>query len=224
MNVIWDVDSDDDNNDSDNEASHSQEANFALMAMVEDMSNGIDVETIIISQNITDSITIELLRKIADSKRPKTQQSTMVSEQPTIQASLKQPSSDLLKEEVKVAPSTLILEVVNGPKVPLVSSTILEEKLESPPKVNYFANLPSDCDESDDEFDLCTTSYPSISSNTHLSHIMTFAHFESSSNILKARILDLENMVSIYQLNMDELERTKNELSKCNFKCTNSNS
>jgi hypothetical protein len=43
------------------------------MAMVEDMSNGMDVETIIISKNITDPITIELLRKIVDSKRPKTQ-------------------------------------------------------------------------------------------------------------------------------------------------------
>jgi hypothetical protein len=184
------------------------------MTMVEDMSNGMDVETIIISKNITDPITIELLRKIADSKRPKTQQSTMVSEQPTIQASLKQPSSDLL-EEVKVAPSTSILKVVNGPKVPLVSSTILEEKLESPPKVNYFVNLPSDCDESDNEFDLCMTSYPNNSSNTHLSHIRTFAHFESSSNILKIRILELEKMVSIYQSNMNELERTKYELSKC---------
>jgi hypothetical protein len=31
MNVIWDVDSDDDNNDSDNEATHSQEVNFSLI-------------------------------------------------------------------------------------------------------------------------------------------------------------------------------------------------
>jgi hypothetical protein len=34
MNIIWDVDSDDDNNDSDNEVSQSQENNFALMVML----------------------------------------------------------------------------------------------------------------------------------------------------------------------------------------------
>jgi hypothetical protein len=214
MNVIWDVDSDDDNNDSDNEVSHSQEASFALMTMVEDISSDMDVETIIISKNITDLITIEFLRKIAESKKPKTQQSTMVCEQSTVQASLKQPSSDLLEEEVKVAPSTSTLKVVNGPTVSLSTSTTLEEQLASPPKVNYFANLLSDFDKSDDEFDLCTISYPSKSSNIHLSHTKTIAHFESSSNILKARILELEKMVSIYQSNMDEFERTKNELSK----------
>jgi hypothetical protein len=73
MNAIWDVDSDDDNNDSDNEASHSQEAIFALMVMMEDISSGMDVETIIISKNITDPITIELLRKIAESNKSRTQ-------------------------------------------------------------------------------------------------------------------------------------------------------
>jgi hypothetical protein len=73
MNVIWDVDLDNDNNNFDNETSHSQEANFALMAMVEDISSGMDVETIIISKNITYPITIELLRKIVELKKPKTQ-------------------------------------------------------------------------------------------------------------------------------------------------------
>jgi hypothetical protein len=214
MNDIWDVDSNDDNNDSDNEASHSQEAKFALMAMVEDISSGMDVETIIISKNIIDPITIELLRKIAELKKPKTQQSTMICEQSTVQASLKQPSSDLQEEEIKVAPSTSTLEVVNGPTVSFSTSMTLEEQVVSSPKVNYFANLPSDSNESDDEFDLCTISYPSNSSNIHLSHTRTLAHFESSSNILKARILELEKMVSIYQSNMDEFERTKNELSK----------
>jgi hypothetical protein len=92
--------------------------------------------------------------------------------------------------------------------------------LVSPSKVNYFANLSSDSDESDDEFDLCMISYPSNSSNIHLSHTRTFAHFESSSNILKTRIFELEKMVSIYQSNMDEFERTKNELSKCNSENT----
>jgi hypothetical protein len=73
MNAIWDVDSDDGNNDSDNEPSHSQEINFALMSMLEDISSGMDVETIITSKNITDPITIELLCKIAESKKFKTQ-------------------------------------------------------------------------------------------------------------------------------------------------------
>jgi hypothetical protein len=87
--------------------------------------------------------------------------------------------------------------------------------LVSPPKINYFINLPSDSDESDDEFDLYTISYLSNSSNIHLSHTRTLAHFESSSNILKTRILELDKMVSIYQSNMGEFQRTKNELSKC---------
>jgi hypothetical protein len=66
-----------------------------FMAMVEDISSGMDVETIIIFKNITNPIIIELLRKIAESKKPKTQQSTMMCEQSTVQASLKQPSSNL---------------------------------------------------------------------------------------------------------------------------------
>jgi hypothetical protein len=118
---------DDDNNDSVNKASHSQEANFALMAMVEDISSGMDVETIIISKNITDPITIELLRKIAESKKPKTQQSTMMCEQSTVQVSLKQPSSNLQEEEVNVAHSTSTLEVDNGPTVSFSTNTTLEE-------------------------------------------------------------------------------------------------
>jgi hypothetical protein len=109
------------------------------------------------------------------------------------------------------------LEVVNGPTTSFSfsTSTTLKEQLVSSPKVNYFENLPSDSDESDDEFDLCTIFYPSNFSNIHLSHTRTLIHFESSSNILKARILELENMISTYQSNMDEFERTKDELSKC---------
>jgi hypothetical protein len=85
----------------------------------------------------------------------------------------------------------------------------------SPSKVNYFTNLPSYSDESDDEFDPYTISFSSNSSNIPLSHSGTLAHFDSPFNILKAKILELEKMVSIYQSNMDEFERTKNELSKC---------
>jgi hypothetical protein len=36
------------------------------MTMAWDISSGMDVETIIISKNITDLITIEILRKIAE--------------------------------------------------------------------------------------------------------------------------------------------------------------
>jgi hypothetical protein len=54
------------------------------MAMVEDISSGMDVETIIISKNITDPITIDLLRKINESKKSKTQLSTMMCAQPTV--------------------------------------------------------------------------------------------------------------------------------------------
>jgi hypothetical protein len=116
---------------------------------------------------------------------------------------------------VKVAPSTSTLKVVNGPTMSFSTRTTLEEQLVSPLKINYFANLPSDSDESDDEFDLYTIFCPSNSSNIHLSHTRALAHCESSSNIVKAKILELEKMVSIYQSNMDEFERTKNELSKC---------
>jgi hypothetical protein len=215
MNVIWDVYLDDDNNDSDNEVFHSQEVNFALMTMVEDISSGMDVETIIISKNIIDPITIEFLRKIAELKRPEIQQSTMMCEQSTIQASLKQPSSNSQEEGVKVAPLTSILEVVKESTMAFSTSTVLEEQLVSPPKVNYFANIPSDSDESDDEFDSYTISCPSNSSNIYLSHTRTLVHFGSSSNILKVRIIELKKMVNIYQSNMNEFERTKNESSKC---------
>jgi hypothetical protein len=149
VNAIWDVDSDDDNNDSDNEASHSQEANFTLIVTMKDISSGMDVETIIISKNIIDPITIDILRKIAESNKFKTQQSTMICAQPTVQVSLKQPSSNS-QEGFKVAHSTSILEVVKESIVSFSTSTTLEEQLVSPPKVNYFPNLPSDSDESDD--------------------------------------------------------------------------
>jgi hypothetical protein len=203
---------DDDNNDSNNEASHSQEVNFVLMAIVEDISSGMDVETIIISKNITDPITIELLRKIIESKKPKTQISTMMCAQLTVQASIKQPSSN--SQGVKIAPPTSALEVVKKSTVSFFTNTTLEEQLVSPPKVNFFANLPSDNDKSDDEFNPYIITYSSNSSNVHLSHSRTLADFESSSNILKIMILELEKMVIIYQSNMDEFERIKSELSK----------
>jgi hypothetical protein len=214
MNVIWDVDSDDNNNDSDNETSYSQEVNFALMTMVEDISSDMDVKTIIISKNITDHITIKVLRKIAESKKPKTQISTMVCAQLTVQVSLKQLSSSSQEEGVKVAPPTSTLEVVKESTVYFSISMTLEEQLVSLSKVNYFTNLLSDSDESDYEFDPYTISCSSNSSNVYLSHSRILTHFESSSNILKAMIHEIEKMVSIYQSNMDKFERTKSELSK----------
>jgi hypothetical protein len=50
----------------------------------------------------------------------------MMCEQSTVQASFKQPPSDLQEEEVKVDPSTSTLEVVNGPTVSFSTSTTLE--------------------------------------------------------------------------------------------------
>jgi hypothetical protein len=48
-----------------------------------------------------------------------------------------------------------------------------------------------------------------------LPHFRTLVHFDSSTIILKVRVLELEKMISIYQTNMGELERIKLELSKC---------
>jgi hypothetical protein len=73
MNAIWDVDSNDDNIDFDKEATRYQEINFALM-----VSSGMELKTIIVNKNITDSITIKLLRKIVESMKPKTQSITIV--------------------------------------------------------------------------------------------------------------------------------------------------
>jgi hypothetical protein len=215
MNAIWVVALDDDNNDSDNEVSHSQEANFALMAMAEDISNDMDVETIIISKNITDLITIELLCKITESKKLNTQLSTMMCAQPTVLILLKQPSPSSQEEVIKVTPPTSTLKVVKESTVSSSTSITLKEQLVSSRKVNYFINLSSDSDESDDEFVPYTISCPSNSIDDSLPHSRTFAHFESSTNILKVRIIELEKMISIYQSNMDELNRTKNKLLKC---------
>jgi hypothetical protein len=43
----------------------------------------------------------------------------------------------------------------------------------------------------------------------------TLTHFDSSTNILKVRILELEKIINIYQTNISELKRMKLELSKC---------
>jgi hypothetical protein len=45
--------------------------------------------------------------------------------------------------------------------------------------------------------------------NRLLLHSRTLVYFDSSTIILKVRILELEKMIIIYQTNMDELERTK---------------
>jgi type II secretory pathway component PulM len=76
---------------------------------------------------ITNLITIELLRKIAESKKPKTQSSTMMCAQSTVQASLKQPSLSSQEEEIKVAPPISTLEVVKEPTVSFSTSITLEE-------------------------------------------------------------------------------------------------
>jgi hypothetical protein len=77
-------------------------------------------------KNITDPITIELLHKIAESKKPKTQLSTMMCAQPIVQASLKQPFLSS-QEGVKVAPPTSTLKVIKESTVSFSTSTTLEE-------------------------------------------------------------------------------------------------
>jgi hypothetical protein len=225
MNVIWDVDSDDDNNDFDNKTSQSKEINFTLLIMVDDISNDMDVETIITIKNINDPITIEILCKIIQFKKPKTQSSTMMCVQTTIPISLKQTSSPKSHEKViKVALPTSTLEdikksnftnsIIMAPPPPFLtnmtsSSTSTNLEVQFSSKINYFVNLPTDSDESDDEFDLFTISYPSnLVNNKSLSHFRTLAHFDSSTIIFKTRVLEVKKIISIYQINMGELDRT----------------
>jgi hypothetical protein len=117
----------------------------------------------------------------------------MMCAQPTVQVSLKQPSLSSQEEGVKIAPPTSTLEIVKELTMSFSTRMTFEEQLVSPPKVNYFVNLPSDSDKSDDEFDSYTISCPNNSSNVPLTHSRTLAHFESSFNILKVRILELED-------------------------------
>jgi hypothetical protein len=63
MDAIWDIDSYDDDT---NEALESKEFSFALMAMVSDISYGMDVETTIAIKNITDPSAIEVLKMTAE--------------------------------------------------------------------------------------------------------------------------------------------------------------
>jgi hypothetical protein len=66
-------------------------------------------------KNITDSITIEILRKITEFKKPKTQSSTMMCIQATIPISVKQPSSKSYEKMIKVALPTSTLKDVKEP-------------------------------------------------------------------------------------------------------------
>jgi hypothetical protein len=47
-----------------------------------------------------------------------------------------------------------------------------------------------------------------------LHHSRTLTHFDSFIIILKARVLELEKIISIYQTNIGEFERIKFKLSK----------
>jgi hypothetical protein len=126
---------------------------------------------------------------------------------------------------IKIALPTSTLDIVKEPNFTsspimmpphslptnMASSSISTNlEVQSLPKINYFANLPSDNDESDDEFDLYTIFYlNNLITNRLLLHSRTLVYFDSSTIILKVRILELEKMIIIYQTNMDELERTK---------------
>jgi hypothetical protein len=100
--TIWNMNSDDNNNNSDNEVSQSQEINFTLMDMVKDISSGMDIETIIATNNIIDFITIELLRKIIESKKFRTQSSTMMCSQASTSTPFKQPHPSSHKNVINI--------------------------------------------------------------------------------------------------------------------------
>jgi hypothetical protein len=201
------------------------------MTMMEDISSGMDVETIIVNKNIIDSITIEIIHKIVESKKSETQSTTMVSTQATTSISLKQPTTSSHEEVIKVAPPKSILKVIKEstltsftimalfsslPTNVMSFSTNIPLEVHSSSKINYFANLPIDCDDSNDEFDPYIILYQSnFIVNEFIPHFRSLTCFDSSTIILKIRVLKLKKMINIYQSNMDELERTKLKLSKC---------
>jgi hypothetical protein len=87
------------------------------------------------------------------------------------------------------------------------SSSSINLEAHSPSKINYFANLLSDIDESDDKFDPYTIPYPSnFVVNESLPHSRFLTHIDSSIKILKERISEFEKIINIYQTNMNELE------------------
>jgi hypothetical protein len=145
--------------------------------------------------------------------------------QATIPTSLKQPSPKSYEEVIKVALPTSILEVIKEPNftnstimVPpsplptnMVSSSISTNlEVQYSPNINYFANLTSDSDKSDDEFDQFTIPYlTNLIVHESLPHFRILTYFDSSITIVKARVLELEKMISIYQTNMGKFERTK---------------
>jgi hypothetical protein len=114
------------------------------MAMVEDISNGMDMETINSSKNITDPITIELFRKIAKSKKSKIQSSIMMCAQATTSTSLKQPFSSSHEEVIKVVPQTPTLDVVKEPMVhPSMEPPSMEQMVHpsmTPPSIEPMAH------------------------------------------------------------------------------------
>jgi hypothetical protein len=146
------------------------------MTTVKDISSDMDVKTIIANKNIIVPTTIEVLRKIIEFKKYKTQSSIMVCAQTFIFTSLKQTSSRSHEEVIEVAPPTSTLKVIKeftlinstimAPPSPLSinvmsSSTSTNLKVQFSPKINYFANLPSVIDELNDVFDSYTILYPS---------------------------------------------------------------
>jgi hypothetical protein len=194
------------------------------MVMVENISNGVDMEIIIISKNIIDPIIIKILRKVIEIKKNKTHEDNKVSTSTFIKT-INPPLPTSTKEVNKVTPTISSLEVLmipiisssnNNIKAPTRSSSTTMAPPQPPsnnmalsssstnlevyfsPIINYFANIPSDSDELDDEFDSYTIPYPSnFNVNESLPHSKFLAYLDSTK-ILKDKIIENEKMISIY--------------------------
>jgi hypothetical protein len=185
------------------------------MIMIEDVSSGVDMETIIKIKNITDSITIEIVKKIIDTKNDKTQECNKASTSISIEI-IKSRLLISTKEVNKMTPPTSSLEVHMVSIIPSSSNNIrapshscsttmvppfpslinmasfsssINLEIHSSSKINYFGNLSYDCD----EFDPYIIPYSSnFIVSESLPHSRVLVYFDSSTKILKERILEVE--------------------------------
>jgi hypothetical protein len=121
-----------------------------------------DVEAIIVSKNIMDPFIIVVLRMIAESKKANMQVTTLksnkVSSSIFIEIINLQPPNLSMKVN-KVTPPISSLEVTKVPSLlstsqDVSSSSCTHHEVFLPFIINYFINLLSDIDESDEEFPL----------------------------------------------------------------------
>jgi hypothetical protein len=184
--------------------------------MIKNLSSGMNIKIIITSKNVIDLITIELLRKIAESKKNNIEAISLKSTKTSTSASKEVIMSlpPITSKEInKVTSLTSSLEVSKVLTVPisnndvraliLSSFTIMvphllpstnmtsfssstNNEVLTQSKINYFANLLTYSNESDNELDSYTIPYPSIFVvNEFLLHSRSLAHLDSSTKILK---------------------------------------